>query len=81
MRSQSIKYELTWFEKEGDALVGECSIKGISLSELQQLFKQLSNVPMVYCYPVLPCHVKYLQKFVQHKIDLDVYDYFIEGYS
>lgn len=35
MKLQAIKYKLIWYEKEGDAFVGECLIEEIALSELQ----------------------------------------------
>ncbi|WP_425461555.1 DUF7683 domain-containing protein [Hyella patelloides] len=51
----------------------------MTLSELQSLFDQSSDDPMIYCYPVLPYHVSCIQKFVKHRIDLKLFDYFVEG--
>lgn len=80
MKHKEIEYVLTWFEKEGDEfIVGKCLLENISLEELVKLFKQPPEEKMVYCYNVLPNNVNYLQKFVKHQIDLDKYDYFMEG--
>lgn len=82
MEHDGIKYVLTWFHKdeEGDEfLVGECDLEGISLDKLLKLFDQPAEEKMVYCYPLKPKQLDYVQKFSSHKIDLSTYDYFVEG--
>ncbi len=81
MNKQRIIRQLTWYEKIGDNLVGECELKNISISELQKLFGQPNDDLMLYCYQVNIDAAKYLQKFVIHQINLDKYDYFVESYN
>ena len=81
MNSNQIERRLSWYEKHGDNLVGEYVLDKVSLSELQKLFKQQSEDLMLDCYPVLPSHVNYLQKSIRHKINLELYDYFIESFT
>lgn len=75
------KWQLTWFEKYGDRLVGEVALQDIALADLQALFKLESDDLMLECYPVRPIHKRYLQQLVSHELDLDLYDYFVEGFS
>ncbi|MEL6441245.1 MAG: hypothetical protein AAFQ80_18575 [Cyanobacteria bacterium J06621_8] len=79
MESKQINHKLCWYEKYGDDFRGKCNLEGITLSELQTLFDQPSEDPMIYCYPVLSHHTTDLQKFVRHKIKLNLFDYFIES--
>ncbi len=79
MESIKIEHKLSWYEKYGDEFIGECTLEDMSLTELQNLFEQQSDDPMIHCYPVLPSHLDYLQKFVKHRIDLKLFDYFVEG--
>ena len=73
--------ELTWYEKDGDLLVGESILTGINLITLKQLFGLLPDDPMAYVYPVNESHIDYLQEFTSHKINLNKYDYFLDNYS
>jgi hypothetical protein len=78
MELQQIEHKLVWYKKHGDNFMGECTLDGMTLSDLQHLFEQSSDDPMIYCYPVLFSHISYIQNFVKHKINLDSFDYFIE---
>jgi hypothetical protein len=73
--------QITWYEIEGDRLVGESILNGVDLSEMKILFNVLPNEEMVYVYPVSEAHIQYLQQFTKHKIDLKQYAYFVEGSS
>lgn len=69
-----------WFEKDGDALVGESPLDDLELSKLQRLFHVSRDNPMYDCYPIkTPLQVRYIQKATNHLIDLSAYDYFLES--
>lgn len=73
---------LRWFDKVGDALVGECELKDIELKLLQDIFDQPSDDPMYYSYPVSQIHVRLIQQYCeQHEIDLSKFDYFVDCYT
>jgi hypothetical protein len=68
-----------WFEKDGDALVGERQLENLKLSTLQRLFRVSENNPMYDCYPIkTKLQIRYIQKAANHPIDLLAYDYFLE---
>jgi hypothetical protein len=76
---------LEWYEKDpGDALVGEETLRGIGLAELRELFGIGPDDPddpdMYSTYEVEPGDVAVLQRAVEHRIDLDAYDYFVAAY-
>ncbi len=72
---------ITKFQKEGDDLLDEVELKGIELNVLQSLFNRPLDDPMYLCYPVSKTQAKSLQKYVNEKIDLASYDYFVECYA
>jgi hypothetical protein len=72
---------LRWYEKEGDALIGEAELVGLELSPLQNLFGEWPEDPLYYaCYPVRASHLEELEKYLpsQLLIDLERYEYFVE---
>lgn len=76
---------LEWYEKDpGDALVGEEVLKGVGLDALRALFgvtPEDPDDPELYLpYEVGPADVPVLQRGVEHRIDLDAYDYFVAAY-
>ena len=71
---------LEYFEKDGDELAGEERLDQISLTELQSIFKQASD-DQIDGYPVGEEEARLLQKYVQHLIDPDRYDYFVSLYA
>ena len=74
---------LEWYEKDpGEALVGDEPLRGIGLDELRDLFSPDSEDPTMYAtYEVEPKEVERLQRAVDHRIDLDAYDYFVAAYQ
>lgn len=77
---------LEWFEKSpGDKLVGTERLDGVNLSDLQSLFgvnPETDVDSLMYdCYPVNQRHVSVLQRFVTHRIDLRLYDYFVSCFA
>lgn len=78
VQSTNIRRIMRWFEKDGDELFGECELKGIKVSELQERFNQYSSELMYDSYPVREEHVQFLQQYCKDEIDLNLYDYFVE---
>jgi hypothetical protein len=77
----AIERVLTAFERDpDDGLVGEWSLQGIELPELQRLFGVLDDDPMYDCFRVEQKHVGRLQQAVAHQIDLERFEYFVEAY-
>jgi hypothetical protein len=76
-------WQVSWYEKIGDQLLGELILKNIDLLELKQIFSVPLDEPMIYVYPISEIHQTYLQKKIDqekidYKINLNKYDYFIE---
>lgn len=73
---------LEWYEKDpGEALVGEEPLAGLTLADLRAAFEPDDEDPaMLLHYEVEPRDVARLQTAVQHRIDLDAYDYFVAAY-
>lgn len=81
MDSYRIIRVLTWFQKDGDALVGEEALKGITVDELQRLFGTSPDDPMYAEYPARAPHVPRLQQCVNHRIDLNAFEYFVGAFQ
>jgi len=90
VRSQSVVLEpatprVSWmlhaYQKEGDALVDEWPLPGINAATLQDLFEQSQDNPMYDGYLVGEAQAGHLQAYVDHTIDLQAYDYFVECYA
>lgn len=74
---KGLEHILAWYEKDpGSNLIGSVKID-IAMQELQKLYRL--DEEMIACYDVEPHHVSYLQQFTKHQIQLDKYDYFVEG--
>ena len=69
---------LRWYEKEGNALIGESILKDISLVDLQKLLSEPANSPMFFSYELTPEQVKYFQQYLEQDFDPHAYDYFLE---
>ncbi len=73
---------LEWYEKDpSEALVGDEPLRGIALSELRDLFSPADDPEMYDVYEVEPPEVERLQRAVEHRIDLVLYDYFVAAYQ
>lgn len=70
---------LRWYDKHGDALAGEAPLEGLSLAALQALFGVPAHDPMYDSFPVRAGHIPTLQSKVDHPIDLEGHDYFVEA--
>lgn len=76
---QAVVRVVRWYEKNGDCYVGEAPIHSITLSELQALFAQPGDDPMVECYAISRKQVERIQAAVSPQMNLDLYDYFLES--
>ena len=74
---QQVIRVLRWYEKNGDALVGE-QVLNIDLRWLQKLFGESRDSLMFECYPVSRMQARYLQRRLRRAFDLDSYAYFLE---
>jgi hypothetical protein len=64
---------LRWYEKEGDALIGEAELVGLERSPLQNLFGEWSEDPLYYaCYPVRASHLEELEKYLPPPFLIDL---------
>jgi hypothetical protein len=70
---------LRWFAKSGDELIGEVPLDSLSLDALRALFGAPAHDPMYDSFPVRTEHIAILQSKVNHPIDLERYDYFVEA--
>ena len=83
--NDQIERVLEWYEKDpGDALVGEEVLKGLDLDALRALFGVApdddEDPDLFLPYEIEPADVPTLQRAVEHRIDLDAYDYFVAAY-
>jgi hypothetical protein len=69
---------LTAYDKRSDEFIDEWALPDVTLEELREIF-DLPDDPMVDVYPVTREHAAQLHSRVDHQIDLDAYDYFVEG--
>jgi hypothetical protein len=73
-----VERTLSFFEKQGDAFIGEYPLIGIDLPALQKLFGVDLGDPMYDVWPVGPNEAAVLRHHVDGPIDLSKYDYFVE---
>jgi hypothetical protein len=69
---------LSAFEKDGDWMVEQLPLRGVDVDALRQLFHQPSDDPMYYTYPVSSDIADALADYVEGRIDMGKYDYFLD---
>jgi hypothetical protein len=69
---------LRWYEKDGNALIGETPLKGCSLTELQKILNEPTDSPMFFSYQLTDEQVGYFQRKLKQAFDLSAYEYFLE---
>ena len=77
-QTQKVLRVLRWYQKYGDALVGEKVLSNINLSELQRLLAEPKDNLMFECYPVAKVQARYLQRRLRQSFDFQSYAYFVE---
>ncbi len=77
---QSVERWLRWFKRDGEEMVGETQLRGVSLSQLKQVFVPCLDDPlMYYCYPVETAEqIKLLSSWLDGEVNLEAYEYFVE---
>jgi hypothetical protein len=77
---QPVERWVRWFKRDGEEFVGEAKLEGLSVSQLKQVFTPFPDDPlMYYCYPVeMVKQIDLLSPWLNGKIDLDAYEYFVE---
>ena len=83
LSENEIERVLEWYEKDpGDELIGDEVLTTISLADLVALFQPDpdEDPDLLLTYEVEPREVERLQEAVEHRIDLDAYDYFVAAY-
>jgi len=73
-----LRRTLTWYERNGDALVGEIDLRSIPTARLRRWFGLKASNPMVDSFPVGPKQAEQLRAALARPIDLDHYSYFVE---
>lgn len=71
---------LRWYEKKGDAFVGE-HVLDLNLNWLQKLFGESKDALMLECYPVSRSQARRLSKKANCVINFDSYAYFLEAFG
>jgi hypothetical protein len=74
-----LRRTLAWYERDGDALIGEVDLRSIPLTHLRRWFGLGASNPMVDSFPVGPKQAEQLQAALGRAIYLDRYSYFVEG--
>ena len=69
---------LRWYEKDGNALIGETPLKGYSLTELQKILNEPTDSLMFFSYQLTDEQVGYFQRKLKQAFDLSAYEYFLE---
>jgi hypothetical protein len=72
--------EVSWYEKEGDDFVGAESISEEIFSEIKKLLNLNESESITDAYPISPPLAIFLIKHLRHQIDINRFDYFIEGH-
>ena len=69
---------IRWYEKKGNALIGETILKILSLDDLQKILGEPVESPMFFSYELTSEQVKYFQEYLEQDFDPNAYDYFLE---
>jgi hypothetical protein len=69
---------LRWYEKDGNALIGETVIREFSLTELQHILNEPNDSPMFFSYQLTDEQVDCFQHKLKQVFDLSTYEYFLE---
>lgn len=76
---KQLVHHIRFFDKKSFDFVGEVEMIEISEKYLRKLFKLKKNDPVLLSYAITPRQKKYMEKLSGLKINLDKYDYFMEG--
>lgn len=68
---------LEWYEKGGDALVGDEALPGLSVHSLREILSLPRDMAVADLQPVTLEHARRLAAHVRHSFDFDAHDYFV----
>lgn len=68
---------LEWYEKQGDALVGECEITRLSVEQVVGVLKLSAQDSLCDVYRVTEEIADTLKSYVNCEMDLSKFDYFV----
>jgi len=66
------------FDKQTETLAKELSLRGITLGQLQEIFRVPPEDPMYDSFRIEPQHAEQLQSYLLEKLDLERYDCFVD---
>ena len=77
---QSVERWLRWFKRDGEELVGETQLVGVTLTQLKEAFTPFPDDPFMYdCYRLETVEqVKLLSSWLKRELNLEAYEYFVE---
>jgi hypothetical protein len=79
--NEDIVRVIEWYEIDGDELVGEEEVHGLTPATMTSLFGHNSQDPLFYNkYEIDNSHVSVIEQFVAKKIDLKKYVYLLACY-
>jgi hypothetical protein len=78
-RLNRVHRTLSWYERNGDALVGEVDLRTIPLAQLRKWFGLGASNPMADSFAVGPKQAEQLRAALGRPINLDRYSYFVES--
>ena len=70
---------LSWYEKKVDEECGSTVLIDMDIDKLRELFNLANSNPIYDVYEIKTIEqINYVSEFTTHKINLDLYDYFLE---
>jgi hypothetical protein len=73
-----VSREISWFEKDGDELIGDINVDHIPFDRLKEIFTPLTDDPLLYyVYSINPVQSSLLTEWVELTFDYTKYQYFL----
>ncbi len=76
---QAVEYVVEVYAKENDSYLGTYPISGLTLQDLQEIFRVPADNPMYDCWPITEAHVDRLQVAIGRELDIENTDCFVVG--
>ena len=74
-----VRRMLRWFERDGDAFVGEVELPGVPVAELQRLVSAPADDPLVDCWPLPAERLDELAALAEVPVGLERFACFVEA--
>lgn len=71
--------EIQWSEIDDEILSDTEEVKNIPLNEYRKIFKLSDEHPVIGSFDIKKEHLKFFQKFLNHKMDFNKYEYIFWG--